>query len=195
MVRQRSLWLSSSSASAACGESGGQIARQFLGDDRDRRQRRAELMRRRRSQATDRRDALLARQSELSRGIGIAHPARFERDRPRIAGDEECRAHQRRPESQDIDRCRLEGQQSALRQRQMPDGQHADRDDGQRRKTDHRRARQDGRRHDHRRQHQDREGIFESAGQEEQDAELQRVVGEIGSRFAIAEPRGRQATP
>ena len=67
---------------------GRQFARQFLGDDGDRRQRAAEFVRRRRGQRADRRDALLARQRQLGRRHRVAQPPRLLRDAPGVAADE-----------------------------------------------------------------------------------------------------------
>ena len=55
----------------------GQLPRQLLGDDGDRRERAAELVRRRRGQRADRRNPLLAGQRQLGCGHRVAQPARL----------------------------------------------------------------------------------------------------------------------
>ena len=75
----------------------GQIAHQLLGDDGDRRERAAELVRRRRRERTDRRDPLLAGQRQLSRGDRVAQAPRLLRDAPGVAADKNRREHQRDP--------------------------------------------------------------------------------------------------
>ena len=78
----------------------GQIAHQLLGDDGDRRERAAELVRRRRGQRADRRDPLLAGERQLGRGHRVAQPPRLLRDAPGIAADEHRREHQRHPDAE-----------------------------------------------------------------------------------------------
>ena len=167
----------------------GQVARQLPGDDGDGGEGRAQLMGGGGGKAAHRRDVLLAREGQLGRGVGIAHLARFLGDRPGIERNERSRAQQRGPDAKHVERLRLEHDAAARGQRHVEDGKHADRGHGERRKPDHRPARQDGGGYRHRRQQQHREGILQPAGQQQENAELQRVVSEIERRLAIAEPR------
>ena len=77
----------------------GQIVHQLLGDDGDRRERAAELVRRRRGERADRRDPLLAGERQLRRGHRVAQAPRLLRDAPGIAADENRREHQRHPDA------------------------------------------------------------------------------------------------
>ena len=73
--------------SSAIGPSAGRSL-QLVGDQRDRGQRRAELVGRRRRQPVELREMLLARQHQLRRGQRLAELARLLRDPPGIDADE-----------------------------------------------------------------------------------------------------------
>ena len=70
----------------------------------------------------------------------------------------------------------------------MPQGEHADRRHGEDRERDNRAPRQDRRGDGHRRQDQDRERVLQTAGQVQQDGELQDVVAEAQRGVPFAEP-------
>ena len=79
MSRQRCACSRSSRTSSACGAFGGDRALQLLGDHRDGRQRRAELMRGGGGKPVELREMLLARQHQLGRGQRVGELARLPR--------------------------------------------------------------------------------------------------------------------
>ncbi len=99
------------------------------------------------------------------------------------------RQHQRGPYPDDDFRRKHQGPGiGAPRQWQMPQCQRADRGHGKDRQHDDRAPRKDCRRHRHRRQDQDRERVLQSAGQIEQDRELEDVIAKTQRGITLAEP-------
>ena len=88
--------------SSACGSSVAHLARELVGDERDRGERRAELVRRRGGEAVERREMLLALQHQLGRGQRVGELARLLRDAERVEGHEDQRADERHPDAADI---------------------------------------------------------------------------------------------
>ena len=170
----------------------GQIMRQLLRDHSDRRERAAQLVRCRRSQCADRRNALLAGERQLRRSHRVAQPPRLLCDAPGIAPDKNGREHQRDPDPQH-QLGRKYKRLGAPGQRDVPQGEHRDRRHREDRERDNRAPRQDRRSDGHRREDQSRERVLQTAGQVQQDGELQDVVAEAQRGVSFAEAGRRLA--
>ena len=151
-------------------------AHQLLGHHGDGRERRAEPVRRRRGQAVERRQFLLARQHHLGRGQGLGHAPRLLRRAPRVEADEQDAGHHRRPHPHHVGEREQQVGMMEPRQRVMKAGEHRRRGDGERaeRRGDPERQRR-GRDGD-RRDQQEGERVLQAAGQIEQGGELEDVV-------------------
>ena len=157
---------------------GRQFALEFLGDERDRGERRAEFMRRRGGKAVESGQPLLARQDLFGRRQGRRHLARFFGDMAGIDRREDDAAQDRRPHAADIELRQLQCLPGIPGQRQMIDGKEgraAKGDDAERRCPAQRQRRGRDR---HRHEEEEGEGIFEPAGEIEQHRQLQDVIGE-----------------
>ena len=84
MPRQRSICSRSSPISSAIAASCGSLPLQFLGDERDGRERRAELVRGCRGEPVELRQVLLAGEHELGGGERLRELARFLRHAPGV---------------------------------------------------------------------------------------------------------------
>ena len=80
------------------GRVGPERALQLLRDDRDGRERRAELVRGRGREPVELREMLLAREHQLRRGQRVRHQTAFLGDLPRIGADEDDRHEVRNPD-------------------------------------------------------------------------------------------------
>ena len=87
---------------------GRELARQLVRDERDRRERRAELVRGRGGEPVERREVLLALQDQLGRGERIGELARLLRDAEGVERHERQRADERDPHAADIVQRHLE---------------------------------------------------------------------------------------
>ena len=144
-------------------------------------------MRRRGRESADSRDPLLARQGKLGRRDRIAQSARLRGDAPGIGANKHGRDDERGPDAEHELRRKF-GRRPAPRQRHMPQSQRGDDCDGEDRQRDDGRPRQNRSRYGDRSQDQDRERVFEAAGQVQQESQLQQVVAEEECGLLLAEP-------
>ena len=99
-------------------------ALQLLGDHRDGRERRAELVRGGGRKPVELRQMLLARQHQFGRGQRLGDLPAFLGDLPRIDADEADREQDREPDAEQIDPRQLERIVGVPRQRIMREHQH-----------------------------------------------------------------------
>ena len=191
--RQRSLCERSSVTSSLVAGVVAERALHLLGDQRDRGERRAELVRGRRRQPVDRRQMLLALQHQLGGVERIGEQPRLFGDPPGIDAGEGDAGDHRHPHARDIDERHGQLGAGKPRQRQVEEHQQRRRGDDEGAEDGGQPDRQRRRRDDHRHRHQHRERIGQAAGQVEQAGKLRRVEHQDAERRQGLQPvRGRE---
>ena len=163
-------------------------ALQLLGDHRDGRERRAELVRGGGGEPVELRERLLARQHQLGRGQRLGELPAFLGDLPGVDADEADREQDREPDAEQIDPRQLQRILGVPRQRIVHEHQHGGAQHGKAAEHQRDARRQRGRRQQHRRQEQEGERVLQSAGQEQQHRKLGDVEGEQPGRALRLEP-------
>src|SRR5829696_8434155 len=164
---------------------------ELLRHERDRRERRAELVRGGGGEAVELRQVLLAGEHPLGRGERLGELARLLGDAPGIDADEGDAEQDRRPDSGDVE----EGQRRCRPgPRQRPVDEDEDRGGANRKAAERQRAvgRQRRRRDQDRCQEQHRERVLQAAGQVAQRRELEDVEAKQKRRRILAEPVARR---
>jgi hypothetical protein len=164
-----------------------QRARHLLGDHLDGGERRAQFVRRRRRQATERRQALLARQHSLRGRQRHLHPLGFGLGLPRIDPRVDDADHRRDGVGEVVERRQMQ-RRRLPRQRHRPQAHHDHEKQRQRADVGRMTGVKRRRGQDHRRHEQDREGVVETARQHQQHRELDEVDADLKDGFAA----GRQ---
>ena len=170
----------------------GRGAGQLLGDDRDGRQRRAELVRRGCREAVERMQLLLARQHHLGGGERIAHLPRLLGEPPHIERKKDGAGEHGGQHTEIVEGGQLEAASRVPGQRPVPVYEH-DRGTGSQHAKRNRIARRQRRgRNRHRRDDQKHERVLDPAGQVEERRQLDDVVGEQRRCEYRAEPRAHR---
>ncbi|VDC49272.1 hypothetical protein BREV_BREV_03533 [Brevundimonas mediterranea] len=173
---------------------GGRGALKLLGHHLDGRQRRAQLVRRRRRQPAQGRQPLLTLQHVLGRGQGQFQLLGVGRHPPGVAGGEHHSRHQGHGHAEPIEQGQVEILVGAPGQGLGPEEQHPDRDQGQQAQQQGL-ARGQGRRGDrHRRHQQQAEGVLQPAGQAQQQAQLEDVEPQMDGRGSPVRQAGLQSS-
>ena len=169
-----------------------QLQVEFLGDQRDGRQRRSELVGRRRRQAVELGEVLLAGEHQFGRGQRLGELACLLGDAPSVDACERDAEQDGGPDAAHVEERQLRvrpasspGQRTV---RQHEQGRAADREEAQAQRP---LRRERGGRDQNRRQEQDRKGILETPGQVKKRCQLQDVEGEQQGRRIVAQAVAR----